>query len=84
MSFEVALLRIVGPALILISARLCGRATVLLTILLVGGLLVAPPSLPLEGERHGRGTQVVLVIECAVLGFVMRFAACNVRAGTHS
>ena len=79
---EVTLLRIVGPAVILIAARLCGRATAALVVLVVGGLLVAPSSFIVEGERHARGTQALLVLACALLGVSMRMAEGVIR-GRH-
>ena len=76
---EVTLLRIVGPAVIVIVARLCGRVTAALTVLVGGGLLIAPTSFVFEGERHASGTQALLVIACALLGVSMRVAKGGVR-----
>ena len=78
---EVALIRIVGPAVILIAARFFGRAVSVTTVLLVGALSIAPSPFMVE-ERHGRGTQALLVLACALLGVSMRMAEGVIR-GRH-
>ena len=76
---EVTLLRIVGPAVVVIAARLCARVTAALTVLVVGGLLIVPAPFVFDGERHASGTQALLVIACALLGVSMRLAKRGVR-----